>query len=174
MSEEKENIDGTPESEKEETKVLKNQHMVDIINSWMPDLVFSEENSDYLNIICNPNQLLELATKLRNDEKTMLDYMFCLTGMDWPEHLEVIYHLKSTTLKHSLVLKVKIEDKENASVETLSHIWRTADFHEREVFDLFGIKFNNHPDLRRIFLTDEWTGYPMRKDYVDEINIVEL
>ena len=158
----------------EESPKLKFQGLVDIISTFTPDLSFSEENTEYLNVVCSPNQLLELATKLKNDSKTQFDYMFCLTGMDWPEHMEVIYHLKSTTLNHSMVLKVKIETRENPKVETLCHLWQTAEFHEREVFDLYGIVFINHPDLRRIFLTDDWVGYPMRKDYVDEANIVSL
>ena len=73
-----------------------------------------------------------------------------------------------------MVLKVKISDRENPAVDTVSDIWKTAEFHEREVYDLFGIKFNNHPDLRRILLEEDWEGYPLRKDYKDEVNIVEL
>ena len=100
--------------------------------------------------------------------------MFCLTGVDWVTHLMVVYHLESTTLRHTIVLKAKITDRENPEVETVCDIWRTAEFHEREVFDLFGVKFTNHPDLRRILLEDDWEGFPLRKDYKDEANIVEL
>ena len=86
----------------------------------------------------------------------------------------VIYHLKSNQYNHSFVLKARIENREKPEIDTVCNIWRTAEFHEREVYDLFGIVFNNHPDLRRIFLEDDWEGWPLRKDYVDEINIVEL
>jgi NADH:ubiquinone oxidoreductase subunit C len=86
----------------------------------------------------------------------------------------VVYHLRSTKLGHELVLKVKTEDRENPSFDTVCDIWRTAEFHEREIFDLLGIRFNNHPDLRRMFLDENWVGYPLRKDYSDEVNIVEL
>ena len=86
----------------------------------------------------------------------------------------VVYHLESTVHGHKMVLKVKISDRENPAVDTVSDIWKTAEFHEREVYDLFGIKFNNHPDLRRILLEEDWEGYPLRKDYKDEVNIVEL
>jgi NADH:ubiquinone oxidoreductase subunit C len=88
--------------------------------------------------------------------------------------LEVVYHLESTTHKHQLELKVRTDDRVNGAVDTVSDIWRTAEFHEREAFDLVGIRFNNHPDLRRIFLEEGWLGHPLRKDYVDEVNIVEL
>ena len=86
----------------------------------------------------------------------------------------MVYHLKSSELGHMLVLKVKLEDKENPELETLCHLYRTAELHEREVYDLFGVKFLNHPDLRRLLLEDDWIGHPLRKDYVDEINIVSL
>ena len=112
--------------------------------------------------------------KLRTSEDTQFDFLFCLTTVDWLEYMTVVYHLRSTTLNHQIVLKVKIENREKPEIDTVSDIWRTAEFHEREVFDLFGIVFRNHPDLRRIFLDDDWVGYPLRKDYVDEVNIVEL
>ena len=70
------------------------------------------------------------------------------------------------------VLKVKTADRENPTLDTVCDIWKTAEFHEREVFDFFGIKFNNHPNLKRLFLTEDWDGFPLRKDYVDEINMV--
>jgi len=86
----------------------------------------------------------------------------------------VVYHLNSTQHKHYIVLKVKTDDRVNPNFDTVCDIWRTAEFHERETYDMFGIRFNNHPDLRRIFLEEDWKGYPLRKDYVDEVNIVEF
>lgn len=70
-------------------------------------------------------------------------------------------------------MKAKLENRENPEIESLSGIWKTADFHEREVFDLFGINFLHHPDLRRIFMDDNWKGFPLRKDYMDE-NMIEI
>jgi len=108
--------------------------------------------------------------KLHSDLK--FDYLFCLTGMDWGEELGVIYHLESISNRHNIVVKVKTDDRENPTLDSLSDIWRTAEFHEMEVFDFFGIKFNNHPNLKRLFLTPDWVGYPLRKDYVDEANMI--
>ena len=85
-----------------------------------------------------------------------------------------MYHLTSTRLHHSLELKVKTDDREHPSFDTISDIWKTAEFFEREVWDLFGIRFTDHPDMRRFFLEEDWVGYPLRKDYTDEVNIVEL
>jgi len=143
------------------------------ILSFVPDAEF-EETVGYLNVYISSEKLHDLAAKLRTSEDTQFDFLYCLTTVDWLEYMTVVYHLRSTTLSHQIVLKVKIENREKPEIDTVSDIWRTAEFHEREVFDLFGIVFRNHPDLRRIFLDDDWVGYPLRKDYVDEVNIVEL
>ena len=128
----------------------------------------------YLNVSVPSEKLHEVAEKLKNDPEAKFDFLFCLSGVDWPEYMEVVYHLRSTTLGHEMVLRGKINDRENARIDSVYDLWKTAEYHEREVYDLFGVHFNNHPDLRRIFLEDDWVGHPMRKDYVDEVNIVEL
>ncbi|MBT4678813.1 MAG: NADH-quinone oxidoreductase subunit C [Flavobacterium sp.] len=133
-----------------------------------------EENTPFLTLSVNPSHLHQLAKQVKEDADTSFDYMFCQTGIDWEENLEVVYHLRSTSKGHEVVIRTKITDRENPTVDSVYDLWKTADFHEREIFDLLGIRFNNHPDLRRIFLDDNWEGFPLRKDYVDEINIVEL
>lgn len=135
-------------------------------------LEFSEEGSQFLNIFVQPEQLYSLMQQLKANEDTKFDYLFCLSGVDWGAELGVVYHLESTIHRHSIVVKVKTPDRENPTFDSVYDIWMTAEFHEREVYDFFGIKFNNHPNLKRLFLTDEWEGYPLRKDYVDEINMV--
>jgi len=135
-------------------------------------LEFTEEESEFLNVIVRPEQLHELMVKLKTNEQTQFDYLFCVTGMDWGEELGVVYHLESTTHRHILVVKAKTADRENPTLDSVWDIWRTAEFHEREVFDFFGIKFNHHPNLKRLFLTENWEGFPLRKDYVDEINMI--
>ena len=135
-------------------------------------LEFTEEGSEFLNIIVPKANLHELMLKLKTHPDTHFDYLFCLTGMDWEPALGVVYHLESTQHRHMLVVKVKTEDRDTPNLDSVCDIWKTAEFHEREVYDFFGIKFNNHPNLKRLFLTDEWDGYPLRKDYEDEINMV--
>ena len=135
-------------------------------------LDFTTEASQFLNISVKPEQLHSLMTKLKSNIDAQFDYLYCLSGVDWGEELGVVYHLESTTHRHRIVVKVNTNDRENPTFDTVSNIWLTANFHEREVFDFFGIKFNNHPYLKRLFLTDEWDGFPLRKDYVDEINMV--
>ena len=153
---------------------MDSQELKTKIESFGIEITFLEEETQFLTLTVNPSKLHELAKQLKEDSDTSFDYMFCQTGIDWLEYLEVVYHLKSTTHNHCIVLRTQISSRENPKVDSVYDIWKTADFHEREIFDLFGIKFNNHPDLRRIFLDDDWEGYPLRKDYVDEFNIVEL
>lgn len=138
----------------------------------LPDAEISE-NKQFLTVTADARHLHRFAEILRYSEHLMFDYLFCLSGVDYKDSFTVVYHLSSTVFRHEIVLKVKIADREKPHIDTVSDIWRTAEFHEREVFDFFGIRFNNHPDMRRIFL-DETTikGYPLRKDYVDK-NIIE-
>lgn len=151
---------------------MTNEALQSLITTWIPDLEFSEEESQFLNITAIPEQLHHLMKQLKENTETNFDYLYCLTGVDWGTELGVVYHLESTTHRHRIVVKVKTADRDNPTFDSVCDIWATAEFHEREVFDFFGIKFNNHPNLKRLFLTDEWEGFPLRKDYEDEINMV--
>jgi NADH/F420H2 dehydrogenase subunit C len=152
---------------------LKNKIISFGIDISFPEEVEAEE-TQFLTLSVNPDHLYQLSKQLKEDTDTSFDYMFCQTGIDWLENMEVVYHLRSTSHGHEVVVRAQITDRENPTVDSVYDLWKTADFHEREIFDLLGIRFNNHPDLRRIFLDDNWEGFPLRKDYVDEINIVEL
>jgi len=139
----------------------------------LPDIAF-EESGEWLNVVVAPSSWLSFAGQLRNTPGLDFDYLFCLTCVDWKTHLTMVYHLTSTIHRHSLVVKSKL-DRNKPEIETVSHIWRTAEFHEREVYELFGVNFINHPDLRLLILPDGWEGRnPMRKDYEDPINIIKL
>ncbi|MEI6455002.1 MAG: NADH-quinone oxidoreductase subunit C [bacterium] len=152
---------------------MDNTTLKEKILSLVPGAEF-QENKQYLTFLIPADKMHDLALKLKGNGEFSFDYLFCLTGVDQAKNLEVIYHLESTLHRHELVLKVRTADRENPAVDTVCDVWRTAEFLEREVYDLLGIRFNHHPDLRRIFLDEEWKGYPLRKDYVDEVNIVEL
>jgi NADH-quinone oxidoreductase subunit C len=107
----------------------------------------------------------EIAQYLRDDERLLFDYLMCLSGLDLNENLAVVYHLYSMKHGHQIVLRTEVA-KQKPDVKTVAMLWRTADWHEREAFDMFGINFIQHPDLRRILLPDDWQGFPLRKDYV--------
>lgn len=152
---------------------MDNTALKDRITALAPDAEFTE-NKQFVTFVVPKAGMHDLALKLRSENDLAFDYLFCLTGVDMVKYFEVVYHLESTTLKHQVVMKVRTDDRENPAVDTVCDIWRTAEFHEREVYDLLGVKFSNHPDLRRLFLDESWVGHPLRKDYMDEVNIVEL
>ncbi len=153
---------------------MNNDELKTRISELSESAEFIEEGTEFLNVIVPSEKLHAIAESLKYSDDSKFDYLFCLSGVDWITHLMVVYHLTSSVFNHIVVLKVKLSDRENPEVETVSDIWKTAEFHEREVYDLFGVKFKNHPDLRRILLDEDWKGYPLRKDYVDEVNIVEF
>jgi NADH-quinone oxidoreductase subunit C len=134
--------------------------------------------------VIEPAGLLEVCRHLRNDPTLRFDLLNCISGVDYLEpdpkkapkagfdpHLEVVYHFQSSVHKHRTVLKLMLprwkNDKpgELPEVPSVVGLWSTADWHEREVYDLCGVWFTGHPDLRRILLAEDWVGYPLRKDY---------
>lgn len=114
--------------------------------------------------------LTRVMGHLHETEGLYFDSLSCITGLDnGPDDgtLEVIYNLYSIPYDQALMLKVTLE-RDNASVDSLCDIWKTADWQEREVYDLLGVRFNNHPDQRRILLPADWEGHPLRKDYKEQ------
>jgi NADH-quinone oxidoreductase subunit C len=112
-----------------------------------------------------PGRLRDVALALRNDPDFRFDYLMCLSGVDLgKETLGVVYHLSSMTHRHKVTLRTDVPAPE-PKVPTVSDIWPTANWHEREAWDLFGILFTDHPDLRRILLPEDYPGHPLRKDF---------
>ncbi len=143
------------------------------LTELLPAATF-EEGGEWVNVIIEPTDWLAFATSLRNDVALHFDYLFCLTCIDFKTHLTMVYHLESTMHRHIIVVKAKLNSTTPA-IETVSGIWKTADFHEREVYELFGVDFINHPDLRLLILPDGWEGRnPLRKDYEDAVNMIKL
>jgi NADH:ubiquinone oxidoreductase subunit C len=145
------------------------------LKQTIANLCISAEIKDgpqYLEVLLPADTLHQVCLELKNNKGTAFDYLFCLTGLDFPDFFEVVYHLDSSVHRHVVVLKARTAGRENPSIDSVGDIWPTAYSHEREVYDLLGVTFNNHPDMRRLFLEDGW-GFPLRKDYVDPIRIVE-
>jgi len=150
-----------------------NEELKTTITALLPPATF-EEGGEWLSINIEPKDWLPFAHQLRNDESLFFDYLFCLTCIDWKTHLTMVYHLSSTRYRHNIVVKSKL-DANTPEIETVSKIWKTAEFHEREVYEMFGVNFLNHPDLRLLILPDGWEGKkPMLKDFEDAINMIKL
>jgi len=111
------------------------------------------------------DRIVDVCRFCKDDPELRCDSLSNLSGVDAKENLFVVYHLYSYSLRHRAVLKVSVP-KENAVTQSVTSVWRVADWFERECYDLFGVRFEGHPDLRRIMLPDDWEGHPLRKEYV--------
>lgn len=123
-----------------------------------------EEDAPELILKVAPEALTDLTPYLRDGEKLRFNSLMCLSGLDLGEELQVVYHLFSIEHRHKMTIKVHVP-KEDPKVPTVSKVWPTANWHEREAYDLIGVVFEGHEDLRRILLPDDWAGHPLRKDY---------
>ena len=152
---------------------MTNEELKTKITELLPAATF-EEGGEWININIESKDWLLFAQTLRNEASLFFNHLFCVTCIDWKTHLTMVYHLSSTQYRHNIVIRAKL-DISNPEIETVSHIWKTAEFHEREVYEMFGVNFLNHPDLRLLILPDGWEGRnPMRKDFEDAINMIKL
>ncbi len=139
----------------------------DKIKSQFPDAVveFKPDAVTEPYIVVRPELIREISQFISADPDLKFDYLMSLSGVDFNDgNLGVVYHIYSMEKRHRIVIKVKVP-KEKPEMPSVEPVWKTANWHEREVFDLFGIVFHDHPDMRRILLPDDWEGYPLRKDY---------
>jgi NADH-quinone oxidoreductase subunit C len=126
-----------------------------------------DENSTPKAIRIHPDDLVPVCIELFKNQQTYFDLLSCVTGIDNGPAIgtiEIAYNLYSIPYNLQLMLKVTIP-RDNGAVDSVCSVWRTANWHEREIFDLLGVTFRNHPDLRRILLPADWEGNPLRKDY---------
>jgi len=149
---------------------MKNEQLKQRLEEVMPDAVFPE-NKQFTEVIVPGDKLHAFCENLKRSPDLLFDYLIDLTAVDWNDHFMMVYHLTSTEFHHKLVVKSRIDDREKPVADTLSDLWKTAEYHEREVYDMFGISFRNHPDLSRLFLDDDY-GFPLRKDFKDESRMI--
>lgn len=134
------------------------------ISSICPSAVFSE--GDTLVVSVEEKEWYPLAKALKETPGLEFEVLTAVVGMDWKDSLGVVYYLTSTSRNWEVIsVKVAVTDRQNPMIHSVSDLWKVANFQEREVYDFYGIKFINHPDMRRFFLRNDWKGYPLRKDY---------
>ena len=150
---------------------MNREELTAIISGFVPEAEFPE-GKQLLEVIVPAGDYFSLVEKLKTDKQTAFDYLITQTAVDFQTHMSVVCHLESTEFRHLIVVKSNLTDRENPAIDSLTALYPTAEFQEREIFDLFGIRFNNHPNLKRLFLEDDY-GYPLRKDFRDEVNIIE-
>jgi NADH-quinone oxidoreductase subunit C len=131
-------------------------------------IVLNGSPSAQHSLLLDSEHAFEICGFLRDHPQLKLDFCSNVSGVDWPDYLEAVYHLYSIEKKHGpIIVRMRTKDRaEQVHLPSLTPIWRSAEFQEREIFDLYGILFDGHPDLRRILMWEEFTDHPMRKDYL--------
>ncbi len=141
------------------------QKVLEKVKSAFPEAIVEVPELIDVTVAVRPEMLLEVAGFLHDE--CQMDYMADVTAVDRPERFEVVYHLYSIAEEtdEPFVLKVYLEDKQAPTIPSLTHLWQGANFQECEVYDMMGIRFEGHPDLKRILLWEGFEGFPLRKDY---------
>lgn len=121
-------------------------------------------------LLVQKEDVLKVCSFLLETRDLYFDFLNCITCVDngnIDNSMDILYHISSIPLEHAIILKTVVT-REEIEVPSVSSVWKSADWHEREIFDLFGLRFKNHPDLRRILLPADWKGHPLRKDYLEQ------
>jgi len=142
------------------------QQLEEIVKKVTNDIRVDEKSTPKA-IIVPASELKKVCAELNQNSSAYFDMLSCLTGIDngtEANTIEVVYNLYSIPFNHHLMLKVILQ-RENPVIDSVVEVWRTANWHERETAEMFGIQFNGHPDLRRLLLPADWEGHPLRKDY---------
>ena len=141
-------------------------------NDSLEDAYINRLSKDVPTLVVKRETYLQVLTCLRNHRQLQFNYLSEIHGTDFLDHFEVYLYLQSLSLKRDVVVKVKI-DREQPELDSVTKLWPGANWAESEAFDLLGIRFIGHPDLKRILLGEEWQGYPLRKDYVqyDDVEV---
>jgi NADH-quinone oxidoreductase subunit C len=116
--------------------------------------------------VVDPKAIVEIGRFMKEEPELAMDCLSNQSGVDYKDRIEVVYHLFSYEHRHGAVLKVKLP-RENPSVETVESVWKSANWMEREIYDLLGVNFEGHSDMRRILMPEDWIGHPLRKDFVE-------
>ena len=143
------------------TKPLSGPEVARQIGEQFPDAV---AEFDETAVLVHSEKLLEVARLLK--QALELDYLTSITAVDFSEHFELVYHLTSIKNNHSLVLKTRCDKGEDPRVPSVVSLWQGADFQERDIYDLMGISFKGHPNLKRLYLWQGFQGHPLRKDFI--------
>ena len=147
------------------TRILAGADIARRINAELPGAVVQSSNGD---VRIELAYIFRVARFLKDTEGLEFSFLSSITAVDYVEYFELVYHLVSLKFNQSIVLKAHCFGREDLSAPSVSGVWRGADFQEREVWDLFGIRFEGHPNLKRILLWEGFPGHPLRKDYLGQ------
>jgi len=151
---------------------LTNSDILLAVQSKFPEITVYQGGDQTLDLEIPADSYMEVIQYLQSDTSLALDMFLQLSAIDWKDHFDIIVHLLSTAHGHKLFLRSRVE-KNSAEIDSISSIYKGTEWHEREVYDLFGIRFRNHPDMRRIFLRDDFPGHPLCKDFEDTTRVIK-
>ena len=139
-------------------------NIISMISSKFSTQIESDAENNFI-LVKNIDSWYEIASFLKSDKKLLFDYLMCITSYDLGDSntFGLAYNFHSTQLNH--YIEVRIEFVDGTEVKSIESLWKAADWHEREAFDMMGVKIVDHPDMKRILLPEDWEGYPLRKDY---------
>ena len=142
---------------------LSGSHLAQRLNQALPGSV-EEQNADAVWV--SPQRVAEVSAFLKADEDLNLEFLNSISAVDYIEYFEVVYHLTSLRKQQTAIVKAKLYGRENLTMPSVYQVWRGADFQEREIWDLMGISFDGHPNMKRIMLWEGFEGHPLRKDFL--------
>jgi NADH-quinone oxidoreductase subunit C len=145
------------------TVALSGKEVASQIEEQFPGSI-EESSQDCL--VIKSDSLLSVLTFLKDNKAYKFDYLNYITAVDYYSYFEIVYQLTSLEHNHNVIIKTRCYDRENPAVPSVIGLWQGADFQEREIYDLMGIKFEGHPNMKRIFLWEGFQGHPLRKDYL--------
>ncbi|MFA5881109.1 MAG: NADH-quinone oxidoreductase subunit C [Eubacteriales bacterium] len=145
-------------------KIVDREALVGELNQKLGNCAEIFEDNTNQSIKVKPEKIVEVMKELRDNHKYDFKALMNLSSVDYPDNFTVVYHLNSISYYHKLTVKVEL-DKAKPEVQSITSVWTAADVQEREAYDLMGIIFTGHPNLKRILLADDWVGHPLRKDF---------
>ena len=148
------------------TRVLAGEELTVHLDRRYPGVV--EERGETA-VWVKPQMVIEVVKLLKEEPSLKLEYLNSISAVDYVEYFEVVYHLTSFEHNHSAVIKAKVYGREGPTIPSVTEVWQGADYQEREIWDLMGVRFEGHPNLKRIFLWESFPGHPLRKDFQDTV-----
>jgi NADH-quinone oxidoreductase subunit C len=145
------------------TRELSAEEVAGRIDEGLPGVVIRHEAND---VWVDPSSILEVSRFLRDDPDLDFAFLSAISAVDYVEYFELVYHLVSMRRNHGVVVKSRVFGREEPSVPSVIDVWRGADLQEREIWDLMGIRFDGHPNMKRVLLWEGFPGHPLRKDYL--------
>ena len=142
---------------------LTGQHLADRVGAGVPD---AAQTWDGNALWVSPSRVADVARFLREDPDLDFQFLNSITAVDFIDHLEIVYHLTSFNRQHTAVIKTRLYGREDLALPSVIDVWKGADFQEREVWDLMGVQFQGHPNMKRIMLWEGFEGHPLRKDFL--------